>query len=60
MVRLTFRPDMTLDVYRGHKTTPPPDQTGRMPRLILVHTWHMCLLVGFCCVTAHGFVDIEE
>ena len=26
VVRLTDRPDMTLDVYRGHKTTQQPKQ----------------------------------
>ena len=28
VVRLTDRPDMTLDVYRGHKTTIQPTNLG--------------------------------
>ena len=30
VVRLTDRPDMTLDVYRGHKTTIQQQQQLRM------------------------------
>ena len=31
MVRLTDRPDMTLDVYRGRKTTTQQQQSINMP-----------------------------
>ena len=35
VVRLTDRPDMTLDVYRGRKTTIQQKQTGRVTALSL-------------------------
>ena len=34
-VRLTDRPDMTLDVYRGRKTTIQQQQYGHVTKLIL-------------------------
>ena len=34
MVRLTDRPDMTLDVYRGHKTTTQTQQLKEPERLV--------------------------
>ena len=38
MVRLTDRPDMTLDVYRGRKTTNPQQQQNQISDLSkLVH-----------------------
>ena len=45
MVRLTDRPDMTLDVYRGRKTTiQQPDQ---MPHSVESDQGLQCLLTGF-------------
>ena len=36
MVRLTDRPDMTLDVYRGRKTTMQQQQQQRLKRFTLL------------------------
>ena len=44
VVRLTDRPDMTLDVYRGRKTTIQQDQPAQPPKLTKV----------FCC----GFLNV--
>ena len=35
MARLTDRPDMTLDVYRGRKTTKPPKNTLARARYVI-------------------------
>ena len=42
MVRLTDRPDMTLDVYRGRKTTTQQQQQQQIP------------VVFFVCVCGRG------
>ena len=34
VVRLTDRPDMTLDVYRGRKTTMQQQQQNQFPKLM--------------------------
>ena len=43
VVRLTDRPDMTLDVYRGHKTTMQQQQKKSMMlrslAKVLLHVW---------------------
>ena len=45
MARLTDRPDMTLDVYRGRKTTMQQNQlvsgrpTPRRPVFVLIACW---------------------
>ena len=41
MVRLTDRPDMTLDVYRGRKTTMQQQQQQNRKRLKLLSV-HIC------------------
>ena len=38
VVRLTDRPDMTLDVYRGRKTTMQQQKNTRPRRLSDIHT----------------------
>ena len=47
MVRLTDRPDMTLDVHRGRKTTLQQQHTPNLQHeitimIIHVNTGHMC------------------
>ena len=46
VVRLTDRPDMTLDVYRGRKTTIQHDLSPRELKLEfdqnIFHTKHLC------------------
>ena len=37
VVRLTDRPDMTLDVYRGGKTTIQQQQPSDVSRFLLLH-----------------------
>ena len=38
VVRLTDRPDMTLDVYRGRKTTnKQQQQSKRHPKNVVIH-----------------------
>ena len=39
VVRLTDRPDMTLDVYRGRKTTIQPTNIKRLGNLFIVHSF---------------------
>ena len=47
MVRLTDRPDMTLDVYRGRKTTTQQQQQQQIP------------VVFFVCVCGRGGVPLN-
>ena len=42
MVRLTDRPDMTLDVYRGRKTTMQQQQQPSMMMIAAVHV--VCMI----------------
>ena len=42
-VRLTDRPDMTLDVYRGRKTT-----MQHVKAIILINTANLILVCVFC------------
>ena len=44
VVRLTDRPDMTLDVYRGRKTTMQQQQQQVVPRQVF--TPYSCLLIS--------------
>ena len=46
MVRLADRPDMTLDVYRGHKKTIQQQQQHSM-NLVHVRTVTLSCIVGF-------------
>ena len=39
MVRLTDRPDMTLDVYRGRKTTTQQQQQQQIPVVFFLCVW---------------------
>ena len=50
VVRLTDRPDMTLDVYRGHKTT-----MQQIPLLFCLYTMiHFCVYILFKFFWHHG------
>ena len=58
MVRLTDRPDMTLDVYRGRKTTTQQQQIKSFStRCCCVHGRNALLKLSFthhCCVHGHS------
>ena len=55
VVRLTDRPDMTLDVYRGRKTT---IQQQQLISAALISMKHFVLVLGFrqgwSCILYHG------
>ena len=56
VVRLTDRPDMTLDVYRGRKTT-----MQQMQRLVFVLLkWCLHLATGCTCIVQIECVTIEN
>ena len=57
MVRLTDRPDMTLDVYRGRKTT-MQQQQQIMPKCVRKN---VSVLAPWCryCNQVHGSVAID-
>ena len=55
VVRLTDRPDMTLDVYRGHKTTTQQQQQwlevkvtikGREFELLILPPYHVSIMLA--------------
>ena len=51
VVRLTDRPDMTLDVYRGRKTT---NQQNQQKNGSIVHqTWNDCNIYSFKQYSVH-------
>ena len=55
VVRLTDRPDMTLDVYRGRKTTTQQQLLGLLKMLLFKSTAVMCLsvwIIRFSAVSA--------
>ena len=61
MVRLTDHPDMTLDVYRGRKTTTQQQQQPFHVRLIICTFWFISvpLVLKSCTdvIETHGLVD---
>ena len=44
VVRLTDRPDMTLDVYRGRKTTNQQINKSQYLKLLRYHDFPLCLV----------------
>ena len=52
MVRLTDRPDMTLDVYRGRKTTTQQQQQSMDPKVFEP--------LAFCCISFYIFESVYE
>ena len=57
VVRLTDRPDMTLDVYRGRKTTMQQQATGRkdIPQALEVWPLNYPKISKYKCKTAISY-----
>ena len=48
VVRLTDHPDMTLDVYRGHKTAKQQQQFRLHCKITYLHHVHSSAIAGYC------------